>query len=199
MEDDLSVSPDAKRTYLILHGFYESAPIIKKNLGHLLPKDANILIPNGCFPLPKRRPGGWEMFFSWYFFDEKTQEFYVEYEFPASVLEELVNSLGLADLPITIIGYSQGGYLSPFVAERLPTCDHVIALGCSYRHELLSSAHHYRVDGIHGDADDKVDPINAEKCFSGLDPKIKGQFIKLEGVGHDIEENFFNEISKLLK
>lgn len=198
MEYDLITSPKPTQTFILLHGFYENAPIIKEKLLSLIPKDANVLIPNGCFPLPKRRANGWELFFSWYFFDEVSQNFYVEYDFPAGVLEKLVNQLGLGELPITIIGYSQGGYLSPFLAERLPTCEKVIGLGCSYKFDMLKDSSHFKIDGIHGDADDKVDPINAQNCFDKLDSKIKGQFSMLPDVGHALDEEFLDEIKKIL-
>lgn len=199
MEYDLISPPGATRTYVLLHGFYENAPIIKEKLLPLLPKDANVLIPNGCFPLPKRRPVGWDLYFSWYFFDEATQNFYVEYDFPAGVLEKLVKQLGLDNNPITIIGYSQGGYLSPFVAERLPSCDQVIGLGCSYKFDMLDKASHYKINAIHGDADDKVDPINAQNCFSKLDPQIKGEFTMLPKVGHELNDLFYDQIRKLIR
>jgi predicted esterase len=199
MEYDLTLCDKASRNYLILHGFYESAPIIKKKLFSLIPKNSNILIPNGCFPLPKRRPDGWELFFSWYFFDEKTQAFYIEYSFPAGVLEKLYNQLLPNDLPLTIIGYSQGGYLSPFVAEKIKACDQVLTLGCSYRHELLNGSKHFKINAIHGAIDDKVDPINAKKCFDQLPSELKGTFEMLEDVGHELEIKFLDRISSNLK
>lgn len=200
MEYDLTTHPEAKRNYLVLHGFYENSSIIKKNLSSVLPEKANILIPNGCFPLPKRRPDGWELFFSWYFFDEKTQTFYVPYKFPAEALEKLVKQLKFDELPLTIIGYSQGGYLSPFVGERLPNCDTVIGLGCSYKHDMLQKSSHYKIHGIHGSADDKVDPINAENCFNQLDKLgIKGEFTMLPNIGHELEANFLDKLSSYLK
>jgi predicted esterase len=198
MEYDLITSPEAKRTYILLHGFYESAAIIKEKLLSLIPTDSNILIPNGCFPLPKRRAHGWDIFFSWYFFDEATQSFYVEYDFPAAVLEKLVKQLGLESAPITIIGYSQGGYLSPFLAERLPACDKVIGLGCSYKFDMLEKTSHYTIDGIHGDADNKVDPVNAQNFFNKLDSKIKGNFTVLPGVGHELNDLFFKAIKQII-
>lgn len=199
MEYDLTTSPEAERTYIILHGFYENAPIIKEKLEPLIPKGSNILIPNGCFPLPKRRAEGWELYFSWYFFDEVTQNFYVEYDFPAGVLEKLVGQLGLDQLPITIIGYSQGGYLSPFLAERLPNCDRVIGLGCSYKFDMLKDSDHYKIYGIHGAKDDKVDPSNAENCFNKLNQKIKGDFTLLPDVAHDLGPEFYEKLNTYLK
>lgn len=199
MEYDLTLSDKADRNYLILHGFYENAPIIKSKLFSLIPENSNILIPNGCFPLPKRRAEGWELFFSWYFFDEKTGQFYIEYDFPAGILEKLCAQLLPNDLPLTIIGYSQGGYLSPFVASRIPSCDKVLSLGCSYRHELLTGSQHFKIDGIHGSIDDKVDPVNAKKCFDSLPKKLKGSFKMLENVAHDLDSKFLEQISSNLK
>lgn len=199
MEYDLTLSDKATRNFLILHGFYESAPIIKEKLFSLIPKNSNILIPNGCFPLPKRRPDGWELFFSWYFYDEKKQEFYIEYDFPAGVLEKLCDQLLPSELPLTIIGYSQGGYLSPFVAERISNCDKVLCLGSSYRFELLKDSSHFKIDGVHGELDDKVDPLNAKNCFKQLDKKIKGSFNLLKDVSHELDSKFLEVISSKLK
>ncbi len=203
MEYDLRLDSKAKRNYLILHGFYENSSLIKSKLEHLIPKESNLLIPNACFPLPKRRSpakgGGWDLYFSWYFFDESSQSFYVEYDFPAGILEKMIKELNLDKLPLTIIGYSQGGYLSPFVAERLPNCDQVIGIGCSYKYNMLSEANHYKIEGIHGRIDDKVDPKNAGECFSKLNSEIKGEFHMLENEGHDLSEHFYNKISLILK
>lgn len=198
VEYELIGNESAKRTYILLHGFYENASMIKERLLKFLPKDSNILIPNACFPVPKRRPKGWELYFSWYFFNEKTNEFYIEYDFPAGVLEKLVGQLNLNALPITIIGYSQGGYLSPFLAERLLSCDQVIGLGCSYKFDLLKKSSHYKIDAIHGRLDDKVDPLNAEDCFNKLPSQMRGSFNMLEESAHELDQSFFSKLQKLL-
>ena len=198
VEYDLITSKTAKRTYILLHGFYENASIIREKILHLLPEDSNILIPNACFPVAKRRPEGWKLYFSWYFYNEKTNEFYIEYDFPAGVLEKLIDQLKLNSLPITIIGYSQGGYLSPFLAERLSSCDQVIGLGCSYKYDLLKEVDHYKIDAIHGKIDDKVDPINAENCFNKLSTKHKGTFHMLENTGHELDQSFIKKLQELL-
>lgn len=199
MEYDYIEHPSASQNFILLHGFLENAPIIKEKILPLIPEKSNILIPNGCFPIPKKRAHGWELYFSWYFFDNKTNSFYVDYKFPSSVLEKLYHVVTKVNLPLTIIGYSQGGYLAPFVAERLMSCHKVVVLGASYKYDLLQKKDHYKIYGLHGKEDDKVDPRNASECFEKLEKAQKGKFELIPRVGHDLNPSFLSHISKLLK
>lgn len=195
----LQKGPAPKRVYLLLHGYGESSEKIYKRLEPILPKNSIIIAPNGFFPLPKMSLSGVKLNFAWYFFDPVIKKYLIDYDLPATFLKNLVDEVIDKTLPITIIGYSQGGYLSPFVAQKINQVDHVIAVNCNYKYDMLEEPLNFKMDGIHGRQDSIVDPIQAEESHKELQRRgMKGNFYGLEEEDHKFTTPYLTLIEKLV-
>ena len=102
-------------------------------------------------------------------------------------------------MPLTIIGYSQGGYLAPFVGEKIPQTKHVIGVNCRFRFDKLPDKLNFKIDGIHGEQDENVDPLRAKESFGVLkDRGASGGFYIVEKEGHRLTLPFKEKIRQLL-
>lgn len=177
---------------LLLHGFNERAKRMLRSLQGHLPDDVDILAPNAPFPLPfkvrEASPPYYRVGHAWYFFDDLKEQFYIDYQYPADWLLSLLTHLKLHHRPIIVIGYSQGGYLAPFIAEKLENCLGVISLNARFREDLMRpTAPPYPLYSINGEDDDKVDPHKAEQSFKLLQKRgYKGNHIMIPDCDHDI-------------
>ncbi len=184
---------------LLLHGYGESSQKIYKRLIDYLPKDALVIAPNGPFPSPSPTDDGYKISFAWYFFDNKKGEFFIDYDLPSELLKNLFIQLNLKDLPLTIIGYSQGGYLAPFVGEKISQTKHVIGVNCRFRFDKLPDKLNFKIDGIHGEQDESVDPLRAKESFGVLKERgATGDFYILKNEGHRLTIGFREKIQELL-
>jgi predicted esterase len=87
------------------------------------------------------------------------------------------------------VGFSQGGYLAPFVALNLTNVIQVVGIGAGYLNEELDQTPTFRWDGIHGDQDTVVQCPNARESHAQLAEKgIAGEFRVLPGVGHELND-----------
>jgi predicted esterase len=191
---------------LLLHGFAERARRILKVLGPSLPQDSCLLAPNAPFPLPKKifpENGNpyYQIGFAWYFFDDIKEEFYIDYSYPAHWLTKLLAHLELNHRPLIIIGYSQGGYLAPFVALENPQTIGVIGINCRFRHDMLSpSPPSYPLYALHSVKDDKVCPKRAKSSFNELVTRgYRGEFLEVNSTGHDIDKSMLDELKQTMK
>jgi len=179
--------PDPKGLVLLLHGWLQSGSYIFSKFEPLIPPEFTVLAMNALFPIPGRGEGHSRMGYSWYFYDSKKDEYSVGREPALTYLMGLIQQLGLEEVPKTLIGYSQGGYLAPFVAQRLPAVKQVIGVACEYLVEELEGELPFRVDAIHGAEDDVVSPALAQASFEKLQSRgVKGKFHLVEGVQHKI-------------
>lgn len=190
---------------LLLHGFNERAKRILRNISSILPQDMAILAPNAPFPLPQRIKNEtgefYKIGFAWYFFDDIKEEFYIDYEYPVQWLKSLLNTLKLNHRPIIILGYSQGGYLAPFIAQSLENCAGVIGVHCRFRDDLLrAEPQAYPLYSLHAELDDKVDTERSQKSAHNL--RQKGydiQSIVIKGEGHDLGPYALIEMQKIIQ
>lgn len=200
------------RLYLLLHGFGQTAWSLWKRLEPALPAAAAVLSPNAPFPMPRRVPasggrkgpessdeGEWVVGFSWYFYNPDTDEYFIDMEIGVHFLQELVRKLGLESVPMTVIGFSQGGYLAPFLAQALSNVDHVVGIGCQFLVEELSLPVRFRLDAIHGERDERVSPELAKAYHKRLvEAGTRGEFVLVPEAGHGVNASVLNELWRLL-
>ncbi len=196
----LTGDPKSERLYLLLHGFNESGEKVHKRLAPLLPKDALVLSPNGNFPLPVKRPDeGYTVNFGWYFFDNSTNTYFIDYDLPSEILINLIDELGFKEKKLFIIGYSQGGYLAPFMALKHGNVEKVIGMACVFRHKMFESKPTFPMIAIHG-TDDLMVSFEGQKQSV---EEMKGaglnvDFIALEGAGHRLDDQFKKAVSEII-
>jgi predicted esterase len=170
-----------------------------EKLGSVIPSDAAVLSPNGPFPLPRRTDSGYRLGFSWYFYNPHTDEYLVDMEIGAGFVAHLISQLGLAHLPTALIGFSQGGYLAPFVAEQMPQVNQIIGLSSQYLVEEMQLPVRYRADAVHGAKDEIVSAeVSSEAHRKLLESGAQGEFLLLEEAGHRIDAAMQSAVAELL-
>jgi predicted esterase len=163
-------------------------------LKQYLPEDSLIISPNGPFLIPYKK--GEEFFprYSWYFFDSQKKHFYIDFNPAAKMLNEMLEQIA-PDLPVTVIGYSQGGYLAPKIAEFNSNVKKVIGMACTFRNERFEEQD-IEYHQIHSKVDLVVDHIESVKEFNKL--KRPGSYTELEDAGHKLSPAYFEALKKIL-
>ncbi|MFZ8932896.1 MAG: alpha/beta hydrolase [Bacteriovoracaceae bacterium] len=189
---------NSENLYLLLHGFGESGHKMLKRLKAYLPPDSLLLAPNGIYPLPQKTEEGYNLGYAWYFYDSIKKIYYIDYELPASFLEGLIKTLGWDNKKLTIIGYSQGGYLAPFAGLKMPQCEHVITVNANYKYDMFCPPISFRFDGLNGMKDEMVDPYMAKESYKKLQESgVSGCFYDFPDEGHRFSKAFLEKIKQL--
>lgn len=175
--------PEA-RVYILFHGYTENAEVMWRRFQKRFPENTNIISLSGPFPIPKKVGEGYVMGFSWYFYDFKTGTYFIHYDVCTDYVTKVVNALGFKENKKTLIGFSQGGYAIPHLAEKLENTDHLIGLGCQFIIENPQWPEGLKLDALHGDQDQSVELARAQKLFAQLPEKHQGEFEIFPGVAH---------------
>lgn len=163
--------PAAKSLVLLLHGLDERGLRIYRKLLRYLPADAHILAPNAPFPLPRPKADRLDFGYTWYFYDKFTQSYEVDQTLALGLLNDLLIQANPQQLPVSVVGFSQGGYLSPLVAYQNLCVKKVIGIGCEFRAHFFKAAPHFELHAIHGLADNIIPPQNALREIESLKDK----------------------------
>ena len=190
----------SKKLIILLHGFAQSNKAILDKFTDAISDEYDILAPNGPFPIPKIRKEYIERRYAWYFFDRHTNTYDIDYSFPAELLSRTVTKLGYENTPKVIIGYSQGGYLSPFTALQMRNVESIIGLACTFKWQYLPNELPFNVYAIHGAVDQMVEYQNSKNHFLELEKKtsFNTHYITLNKEGHELTTPFVEEAIKLL-
>ena len=135
-----------------------------------------------------RSEQGFKEAYSWYFEEHSTETVLIPKKITVQILKSLISSLGLIDQPKILIGFSQGGFLAPVLAQELTNVEKIIGLGCSYRKESYANLSHVKVFGIHGSEDTIVDFEAAAAAYDQLPPQLKAGWTVVPEMHHAINE-----------
>ncbi len=194
------IPPESKEVYLLLHGLGERGKRIYRKFISALPKDVAILAPNGIYPISTMKNGEVRYTYAWYFYDRTTSSYLINQDTPVAWLGEMINTLDLGHLPLTIIGFSQGGYLAPFVGQALPQTKHVIGIGCEFRTPLLKENFNFKLSAVHGLEDKTILPEWAKKEITFLKSKnIDCEFYPVKETGHEISSQVVETITQIIR
>lgn len=188
-----------KQLFLLLHGFSQRGESLMKKLSPILPQDAAILSPNAPFPAPYKTDSGYLEAYAWYFYLAKDNRFVIPPGPAIKALKKLIAKLGYDKLPITIIGFSQGGYLAPVVAKEM-NVKHIIAVSADYLARYYSKDDKFKLDAIHG-AKDEVSAIEiSKKNLADLKAELglNATFHELPNTRHEVDEAAIKVIAKIL-
>lgn len=199
--DGVERTPDhPDQVILLLHGLQERGLRIYRKLIRFLPTSALILAPNAPFPLPREKDGKMEYGFCWYFYDRATKDYYLDQSLAVSWLKELLISKNVSHLPLTIIGFSQGGYLAPLLGHELPQTKLVLGLGCEFREKLVNPEIKFPLIGLHGDSDRIVNVdhsrADAEKLMAR---NLPVSWEPIPATGHEISEAMGLRVQTILE
>lgn len=182
---------------LALHGYQQSGEFFYKRLEkHLDLSKTLVICPNGPFLLPTKKNNAWIDTYSWYFFDPLKKSFYINYEPSAKLVSQLLDQINVLKKDVTLIGYSQGGYLSPKVAQYNPSIRKVIGMACIFRGERFELKEDCSYFQIHGTKDDVVSLDEAKEEFDQLNlPQVNFSTIDAD---HLLTSNFFEKLKTYL-
>ena len=165
---------DYDQIILALHGYQLNGEFIFKRLIRHLDLSKTLLIcPNAPFLVPMKKEDGFKAGYSWYFFDPKTRNFYINYDPSAKLMHDLIEKININKVPVHIMGYSQGGYLAPRVAELNEHVTKVIGISCIFRSNRFVIKDNCEYSQIHGSNDEVVSYSEGKEEFLklGLKPE----------------------------
>jgi predicted esterase len=170
----------------------------------ILPRDAAVLAPNGPFPISEWIGTDWKtrqlkLTYCWHFYEPASGSYLVPPDTALSHLSQGITAHGFGDTRKTVIGFSQGGYVAQYSAQRLSRVDQVISLGCEFLPDDLAEGAPFRLDGIYGDKDRILDPERAVLTHrQSLRKTQGGELITIPGLGHEIDERVASKVADLL-
>lgn len=175
---------------VLLHGYGQNARGILKLLEDVIPSECSLLVPNGPFPLPTKARTAESLGFAWYFYDSSKDEFYIPYSVPTQLITGLLTALNLNQKKVIVLGYSQGGYLAPFVGEKIQNLEMVISINASFRYEFMEEKRDFPIHAINGKVDDIVEPLLAKQRHEKLIKMgHRGNFHLVDDSAHRIDDN----------
>ena len=189
-----------QRVYVLLHGMGNDALFMEEKIGKKIReyrKDDITLSLDAPFPIkhPKKNQYGK----AWYFYNSETSEYLITQDYPTSLIICLLKELKLDQSNITFIGYSQGGYLAPFVAQELSSCKRIITIAACIRHEYLNKALNFKIDCIHGEYDTIVDYKNAKESHTqSLKKSLGGDFHTIKNEHHRLTLPLIKKLLQIL-
>jgi len=101
-------------------------------------------------------------------------------------IQAAIDHEGFAHLPKLVFGFSQGGWLAPFVAQNLTDVRGLMALGAGIREEYYPQPPAaWPVDFMHGTEDHIVDRQQAQKSHAQLIARgYQGHYELIPGLDH---------------
>lgn len=194
--------------FLLLHGYAQTGSLMLRALADQLPAGALVIAPNAPLPIPEweaRFPApGWraqrpKLRYAWYHYDSTTNEYMVSVDPALEYLKAGLEAFGCQDLPKTVIGFSQGGYVAPFIAAKLTKVRQVIGISCEFLPDDLPGHLPFRVDAIFGDRDEIADQKAARASHASLVSRgTHGEFHEARDTGHEISPEVQATIRKML-
>lgn len=199
LEGIISGPEKPREVILLLHGLNERGRRIYRKLLPYLPQDALIVSPNGLFPLPRYKEDKLDFGYAWYFWDKFKKSYVINQDLAKNWLKELLSQVNPTHLPVTIIGFSQGGYLAPLAGLMLPETKLVIGLGCEFRSTLLPPSCPFPLVGVHGEQDDIVSAQSSKHEFNLL--KERGYVGEWHSVDarHEINKEMGQKVKEILE
>lgn len=187
---------------IFLHGFGETLGHLLRHFENKIPKDFGILAINGVFPLPQKNfdSPDWKLRFCWYFYDAAKCEYFINQRYPSEVISNLVKNLNLEESKKIILGYSQGGYLAPFLGLELKNVKHCISINGEYKHQLLPNICPFPITNICGENDEVVNPLNCQNSHQMMiDRGNVGEFHLIKQSNHQIDLNIIQTALKTIE
>ncbi len=193
--------PDqVKSITLLLHGLNERGLRIYRKLLKSLPSDTHIVAPNAPFPLPRLKSDRLDYGYAWYFYNQFTQNYDVDQTMAISLLKNLLVEINPHHLPVTIIGFSQGGYLAPLLAYEIKETKLVIGISCEFRINFFSDTPQFSLVAIHGDQDPVIHFEQAQNEIKLLKEKnIEVAWHLISQLKHEINQEAAQLIKTILE
>jgi len=184
---------------LLLHGYEQTASTYYEQLQSILTLDTyNIIIPNGLYPLPTREKDKYEMNYAWYFYDHIKDHFVVPMDNANNYLKNILEKEQILNLPTTVIGYSQGGFLATQLKKAIPSIQKIIAISCHFRKRIVTLPAEINI-AINGTDDKMICANEAQEYFNDfINQDHRSKFYQVEGMGHKLNKEGLKLVQKSL-
>ena len=191
---------DAKHQLLMVHGFNQTAQDFYHDFFKVIPENWRVVIPNGLFfsPQKKRESRGFRIGYAWYFYDLGEDRYYTKTGPSMIYLKTLAESLELKN--VTMLGYSQGAYVTPKAAAEISEVKNIICLNGGFKSIVITDEFSYYVYALNGEGDLVVNSSQAKKTFEAwIGGSGRGQIELLSEAGHRIDERFLRRLVEIFK
>lgn len=193
--------PKGKGTVVLLHGYQDHAMSMTRRIGWLENEDLpfQILAINAPFPVPIWKADSYLEAYSWYFRDTTRNLMIVDPNDSAKQVALLIEKILGKNEPLVLFGFSQGGYLAPFLAQHVKV-KAIIAAGSGYPIERYEGLEKIFVFGLHGAKDERI-PVDASQAAHAqlMDLGFKGEFVILPDLTHRVEPVLDSYVRKFTK
>lgn len=189
-----------KEIFLLLHGLGERGKRIFRKLSPILPSESIVMAPNGPFPLERKKEGRIDYGHSWYFYDKNDGRYFINQDLAKFWLRDLILLVNPNKLPVTIIGFSQGGYLAPLVGHEIKETKLVVGLACEFRTTLIHERPLFNMIAIHGESDEIVTLKSALREKDLLQEKgISFDLFPVKNTAHEISSEMLGVIKNKIQ
>lgn len=185
---------------LLLHGLGERGKRIYRKLLKHLPPTATVIAPNGPFPIRRNKSDRMDFGHSWYFYDKFERKYFITQDLAKYWLRDLLKIENPDSLPVTIIGFSQGGYLAPLAGKEIKETKLIIGIACEFRTTLIHEKLPFPMAQIHGTSDQVVTMEGALSENEKLkDLGIEVDFYPVENAAHEITSEMAKVVKQILE
>ena len=195
------LSPTTKKGLaILLHGYQDHAGSMLKRLGWQDRDDLpfQVLACNAPFPVPQWTASGFKEAYSWYFRDTSRDLTLVPPQVTCDRLAKLIKQIGHHTTPKVLIGFSQGGYLAPYLAKATPDVKGIIGLGTGFTPEHYEGLSDLSVHGLHGAEDKMIDLPRAQRDHAALMARgFHGTFHVEPGLDHRVDPALAPRVQQL--
>lgn len=162
-----------------LHGQGMSAASFARDVLPCLPEGASALVPEAPLPFEQRSAKGIRQGNGWYIYTGETQEFLASMrrteDWLLRQIEFCVADHGFDAKRVSLVGFSQGGYLAGYVGLRhAARFRRLVVAGGRIKHDVLeadvrrAATTPLRVLGVHGAQDEGVSPAAARASIEAV-------------------------------
>jgi len=192
--------PESPRSLiLLLHGLGERGLRIYRKLIRYLPESSYVLAPDGPF-IVEKKGNGLGIGHAWYFYDKSTKTYQRDQTLSLFLLKNLLHMTNPENLPIMIIGFSQGGYLAPQLGFENKNIQQVIGIGCEFKRHFFIQKPMFKLKAIHGAMDSIIPFELAQNEIIRLEKEgINVSWHLLPKLEHEISHEVGLEIQKILE
>ncbi len=189
----------AQRVYLLLHGFNERAKNAVKRFSEALPKEACFLAPDAPYPLPEKREGYWRIGHAWYFYDSFKEEYFITPIVSAQILASLLSKF-CPKAKVSVIGFSQGAYLAPYLPIETSQCDQVVLVNGLVRSDMVSAVKNVQYDIINATEDPYVDFGKSKRHYEAFAThSSEVNFHEIPCDSHEVVPDHLQLLRRILK
>jgi phospholipase/carboxylesterase len=165
---------------VVLHGMGMSAASFAETARALAPPAASVLVPQAPLAFELRGKDGVKQGNGWYVYDTSESDAFLASmrrteEWLIRLVEFVTVDHGFDRARVSLVGFSQGGYLAGWVGIRhAPRFRRLVVAGGRIKHDVLeadvrrAAATPLRILGVHGEQDEGVSPAAARASVEAV-------------------------------